>query len=148
MAIAFLDAFEYFTCWFVDYVAIHDIMNEEARERLVDSLVLLDSLEHFLIESSDSSEKAWREKHYIRHSEKHFRGSFGSKAIEDIILPNILELTELAKSLMKKVDNVEAQGERIEHKLDELQKQIKELTNQIGAYQSLVERQIEKGSFR
>lgn len=116
-AIVFAKALDYFTLWFDDYLTTHKIIGAEDRKLFKSSLF---SLEEALKKPPDSDISI------------------------EAILQKLAEQTELTRKLTIQVGHVEAQSDRIEHKVDKIYQQIKELAAQIGNYQSLVEKQVQK----
>lgn len=60
------------------------------------------------------------------------------------LLQKIDSQTDIIVNLTKQVNKIDERSERIEYTVNEIDRKLKELTSQINAYQSLVERQIEK----
>lgn len=145
-AITFAKALDYFALWFNDYLATHDIIGEEARKIFEFRLFSLEDALKKPEESSGTFQETRSTISYVREEAALYGTSSGSKTVEMILLQKLAEQTELIVNLTKQVNRVEERGERIEHKVDEIHQQIKELTVQISAYQSLVERQVEKAA--
>lgn len=60
------------------------------------------------------------------------------------LLQKIDSQTDIIVNLTKQVNKIDERSERIENTVNEIDRKLEELTSQINAYQSLVERQIEK----
>ena len=152
-AAAFAKAFDYFTLWFMDYLAKREIIDEESRRKLECRLF---SLEYFLRKPSSgegSLEGANKAITQIREEAVASVPQHPAASIEAVLLQKLAETTKMLESLSMKVDRIEEQGERIEEQgtrieeiVNEMQQQLMMLTEQIGFYQSLVQRQLEMAS--
>lgn len=145
-AIAFAKALDYFTLWFDDYLTTHNTIEDEVRIKFEERLFSLQDA----LTKPDDFYGTYRETKstisYVREEIVPYSEFSESKDIESVLLKKLAEQTELIVNLTKQVNRVEERGERIEQKVNEIHQQIKALTTQISAYQSLVERQVEKAA--
>lgn len=135
-AIAFAKAMDYFTIWFHDYLRTHDLIGEQDRRKFEDRLF---SLENVLTDQNSKNTIS-----NVRNTIVVDEGSSDANTVELVLLQKLEEQTQLIIKLTSQVSLMQEQNTRIENRVNEIYDQIKELTTQIGAYQSLVERQIEK----
>lgn len=122
MIVEFSRALDYFTAWFSKQHISAALTGEEF-EKIKSRFF---SLENILCQEEE-----------VTHSRT------DSELIEKL-LTKINEQTDIIVNLSKQVNRIDERSERIENIVIEIDRQLKELTNQINAYQSLVERQIEK----
>ncbi len=122
MGIEFSKALDYFVAWFSE---------EYISEQVIGPEYMTLKRKFFSVESILSSEE------FLWDGDTH------SGLIKQL-LRKIDEQTNIIVNLSKQVSTIDERSERIEKTVNEIDKQLKELTNQICAYQSLVERQLEK----
>lgn len=138
MAVEFSKALDYFTLWvkkqYIDIIILDDVSRAKIKDRffsLEEKLTKTLQIDYSM-ENKDSVSS-------VAESKPEYGFSY-----EKELLQKIAEQTELIVNLSKQVNRIDERSERIEKTVTEIDIQIKELSGQILAYQSLVERQIKK----
>lgn len=138
MAVEFSKALDYFTLWVKKQYININILDDLSRAKIKDRFFSLEekltkTLQiDYRMESKDSIS-------FVSESKTEYGLNY-----ERVLLRKIAEQTDLIVNLSKQVNRIDERSERIEKTVSEIEIQIKELSGQILAYQSLVERQIEK----
>lgn len=125
MIIEFSRALDYFTAWFSKQYINESVIG-------TDFAIVKDRF--FSIENILSKEDEVVQVH-----------SSDDELIKQL-LQKIDSQTDIIVNLTKQVNKIDERSERIENTVNEIDRKLEELTSQINAYQSLVERQIEKAN--